>query len=212
MPTTGAPTISSPSCDGEVGGTPAVIGADITGTEETAATDDTADADGASASATAEGAGVAVETATGGGVGVAGIALSRARGAVDMRPMDAPHVAQKRCPGGFDALHAGQIAGTSLVSDLVNLNDGASGRERTEPGLPEEPGSPEADDGAIVGDLLGLGSGFGSAGGVEDASMSSETLSSDANNAAESIGPKSPGSPASTRFMPAGGVGGTPRL
>jgi hypothetical protein len=115
-------------------------------------------------------------------------------------------VTQKRCPGGLLALHAGQIAGPSALNDFENLNDGASGRWRTEPGRPDEPGSPEPDEGATVGGLLGRAAGMGLVG---DESVSSETLSSDANNADE-VGIF--GSRCSTRSKPRGGVGGTPRF
>lgn len=77
--------------------------------------------------ATGAGVGVNTVTSTGGAVGVPSQS-SRARGAVDTRPMAAPHVTQKRCPGGLLALHAGQIAGPSALKDFENLNDGASGR------------------------------------------------------------------------------------
>jgi hypothetical protein len=126
MPTTGAPTIGSPSTDaaaidGAVG-VAAVMGAD-------GATDgEFVGADGA-------GVGVSVGAATatvgvtsiGGGAAVVGRS-SRARGAVVARPIAAPHVAQKRCPDGFEAPHAGQIVGPSAVDDFENLNAGASGR------------------------------------------------------------------------------------
>lgn len=139
MPTTGAPTICSPSADGAVGAG-AVIGADaiavagaegMTEGEVRAGTGVfvRAGASGGSGSTgpTSGGEGVINVTATGGGVGVPGQS-SRARGAVETRPIAAPHVAQKRCPGGLLALQAGQIAGPSALNDLENLNDGASGR------------------------------------------------------------------------------------
>ena len=132
MPTTGAPTINSPSPEGDVGAI-AVIGADtadgadgITDGVDRTCTGGAA-AGGGSAGATAAGGGVAVMTSTGAGVGVPAQS-SRARGAVDTRPIAAPHVRQKRCAGGLVALHAGQIAGPSALNDFENLNDGASGR------------------------------------------------------------------------------------
>jgi len=134
MPTTGAPTINSPSPDGDVGAI-AVIGADTT--DGAGGITDGADRAGAGVAlevdedstwaTVAAGCGVGIETSTGGGVGVPAQS-SRARGAVDSRPMDAPHATQKRCPGGFVALQAGQIAGPSALNDFENLNDGASGR------------------------------------------------------------------------------------
>jgi hypothetical protein len=131
MPTTGAPTIISPSADGAVG-TIAVIGADTTeGAGAEGITDGvTRGGTGvasASTGATLEGIGVGIMTSTGEGVGVPAQS-SRARGAVERRPMDDPHVTQKRCPGGFVALHAGQMAGPSALNDFENLNVGASGR------------------------------------------------------------------------------------
>jgi hypothetical protein len=134
MPTTGAPTINSPSPDGDVGAI-AVIGADTTecadGTtegDERSGAGVAVSIDDEAAGATADGgSGVGIEISTGGGVGVPAQS-SRARGAVDSRPMDEPHATQKRCPGGFVALHAGQIAGPSALNDFENLNDGASGR------------------------------------------------------------------------------------
>jgi hypothetical protein len=212
MPTTGAPTMGSPSAEGDVG-TGAVIGAEvmagadgITDGDEVAVADDVAGVemfDGA----TAAGGGVAVAKSTGRGVGVPGTSMSRARGAVELRPIPAPHVAQKRCPGGFGALQAGQIVGPSALNDFENLNDGASGRCRTDAGLPE-PGSPALDDGPMVDGLL-VGSAGVELAGDGDASASSVTLSSDANSAAE-LGPFA--SMDSTRSRPRGGVGGTPRL
>lgn len=126
MPTTGAPTINSPSAsaDGAVGAI-AVMGADTAAGADGITEGDRPVPDGDEL--TAGGAGVIIETSTGGAVGVPGQS-SRARGAVDTRPIAAPHVRQKRCPGGFVALHAGQIAGPSALNDLENLNDGASGR------------------------------------------------------------------------------------
>jgi len=111
----------------------AVIGADTadgaggtTEGDERACTGGVA-AGGDSTGATVAGGGVTIMTSTGAGVGVPGQS-SRARGAVDTRPMAAPHVRQKRCPGGLVALHAGQIAGPSALNDFENLNEGASGR------------------------------------------------------------------------------------
>lgn len=132
IPTTGAPTINSPSPEGAVGAM-AVIGAEVVGADgaegmtegdrranECELVDD-------STAPTIAGGGVNIVTSTGAGVGVPGQS-SRARGAVDTRPIAAPHVRQNRCPGGLLALHAGQMAGPSALNDLENLNDGASGR------------------------------------------------------------------------------------
>ena len=123
--------MSSPSADGAVG-IIAVIGADVTegadgiteGDERAGIAGSTTGFDGG---AIVGGCGVISVTSTGGAVGVP-IQSSRARGAVETRPIAAPHVTQKRCPGGFVALHAGQIAGPSALNDLENLNEGASGR------------------------------------------------------------------------------------
>jgi len=129
--------IGSPSADGDVG-VAAVIGADAAAGADGITDGDVRPGTGVfvttgdsgisgSTGTTSAGAGVIILTSTGDGVGVPGQS-SRARGAVETRPIAAPHVAQNRCPGGFVALHAGQIAGPSALNDLENLNDGASGR------------------------------------------------------------------------------------
>ncbi len=87
--------MSSPSADGAVGAI-AVIGGGADGAtdgEERRGTTDSITAfDGG---AVAGGGGVMTVTSTGGAVGVP-IQSSRARGAVETRPIAAPHVAQKR--------------------------------------------------------------------------------------------------------------------
>lgn len=121
--------MGSPSAEGDVGAI-AVIGADTTAGAEGMTEGDRFAVEvstGGRIGATGDGVGVNIVTSTGGAVGVPSQS-SRARGAVDTRPIAAPHTTQKRCPGGLLALHAGQIAGPSALNDFENLNDGASGR------------------------------------------------------------------------------------
>lgn len=121
--------MSSPSAEGDVGAI-AVIGAETAAdgiTDGDERVDVVSIGTAVDGGATFGGGGVITVTSTGGAVGVP-VQSSRARGAVETRPIAAPHATQKRCPGGFVALHAGQIAGPSALNDFENLKDGASGR------------------------------------------------------------------------------------
>jgi hypothetical protein len=138
---------------------------------------------------------------------------------VDGRPIDAPHVTQKRYPGGFKERQLGQTATGSPVSETENWSAGASGRERGADGLGADAGSADvgladvglADVGLVDVGLADVGladtgdadAGLADGGAADEVFVTASGIGSDGGVSAIST--------RSTRSRPFGGVGGTPR-